>query len=179
MNIGCGDTRMKQVAKIVGIALGIIVLSFLFLWRNNDIGISKKSIEKDARESSNIKDDWECAMDTSDIISAMVFYPKDKSDHSFQIYVNRPGLSFGFFFRSGGDSEAVKNYIAEFTFEGYNDRVFISLNTPQVEKMEIDNGDTIEVIDIDSTKPFAIVLPKNIGDITFFDINENIVDTKQ
>lgn len=168
---------MRRIVKITGAILVIALLLFSYLWFNNDIGISKKFIEKDARGSSKIKDDWKVAMDTSDIMSAMVFYPDDQSDHSFQVYVNRPGLSFGYFFRGGGDIIEVEDYIAEFTVEGYNDRAFISLNTQQVIKAEIDNGNTIETIDIDSTKPFAIVLPKNIGIITFFDVNGNVVDT--
>lgn len=168
---------MKQVAKKAGVVLAGILLLFSFLWFNNDIGVSKNSIEKDARSSSKIKDDWQVAKDTSDTLSAMVFYPEDKSDHSFQIYVNRPGVSFGYFFRGGGDIVEVENYIAEFTVEDYNDRAFISLNTQQVVRMEIDNGNAIETINIDSSKPFAFVFPKNIGNITFLDINNNVVDT--
>lgn len=107
----------------------------------------------------------------------MVFYTEDKLDHSFQIYVNRPGLSFGYFFRAGGNIVEVENYIAEFTVEGYNDRAFVSTNKQNVARMEIDNGNAIEKIIIDSSRPFAYVLPKNIGNITFFDINNNVVDT--
>ena len=90
---------MKRVTKIIGIILGVVLLLFIFLWGNNDIGINKHFIEKEARKSSKIHDDWQVAIDTTDIMSAMVFYPEDKSDHSFQIYVNRSGLSFGYFFR--------------------------------------------------------------------------------
>lgn len=114
---------------------------------------------------------------TSDILSAMVFYPEDKSDHSFQIHVNRPELSFGYFFSDGGDIIEVENYIAEFTIEGYNDKVYISLNRQQILRVEINNGNTIETINIDSFKLFAFVFPKNIGNLTFFDINNNVVNT--
>lgn len=168
---------MKRVLKIIGIIFGVILLLFLFLWGNNDIGIRKRNIEKEARSGSKIDDDWRVAIDTTDIISAMIFYPEDKSDHSFQIYVNRSGLSYGYFFRGGGSIPEVENYITEFTIEGYKDRAFISLNTQQVVKAQIDNGDTIEIIDIDSTKPFSLVLPKGVGYITFFDINDNIIPT--
>lgn len=167
---------MKKELKILGAALGLLLLCFCFLWFNNDIGITKNYIEKDARDLSKISDGWSVAIDTSDIMSAMVFYPEDKSDHSFQVYVNRPGLSFGYFFRGGGDIVEVENYIAEFSIEGYEDRAFISLNTQQVARMEIDNGNNIETVEVESTKPFAFVLAKNIGTVTFFDINENIVE---
>lgn len=177
LNASLRGNKMKRVLKTLGIVLGVLLLLFSFLWFNNYIGISKNSIEKDARCSSKIKDDWQVAMDSSSIMSAMVFYPEDKSDLSYQIYVNHPGLSFGYFFRGGGNSIEIERYIAEFTVEGCEDRAFISLNTQQVVKAEIDNGDKIEIINIDSVKPFVIVISKNIGSITFFDKNNNVIDT--
>ncbi len=66
--------------------------------------------------------------------------------------------------------------IAEYTVEGYNERAFISMNQQQVTQLEIDDGNTIQVLDIDSNKPFAIVLPINAGTITFYDVNGNTVE---
>ena len=40
---------------------------------------------------------------------------------------------------------------------------------------EIDDGNEVQVLDIDSRKPFAIVLPVNAGSITFYDVNGNTV----
>ena len=57
------------------------------------------------------------------------FLPTGKTDHTFSVYVNRPGLSFGYFFRGGGDIVEVDDYIAEFVVEGNNERAFISMNT--------------------------------------------------
>lgn len=34
----------------------------------------------------------------------------------------------------------------------------------------------IEVIEIDSSKPFAVILPRNAGSIRFYDVNGNIVE---
>lgn len=45
MNIGRCGIRMKQAAKIVGVVLGIIVLSFSFLWCNKDIGIRIENVQ--------------------------------------------------------------------------------------------------------------------------------------
>ena len=66
--------------------------------------------------------------------------------------------------------------ICEYTVEGYNERAFISMNQQQVTQLEIDDGNTIQVLDIDSNKPFAIVLPINAGTITFYDVNGNTVE---
>lgn len=170
---------MKKVLKILSIIFAVITICFCTLWFNHDIGINKNHIEQDARGSSKIEDAWMVAIDTTEIMSAMVFYPEDKSDHSYKVYVNRPGTSFGYFFRGGGDVIEVEYYIAECFVENYDDRAFISLNAQQVERMEIDNGNEVKIIEIDSSKPFAYVLAKNSGTVTFFDINENIVEVMQ
>ena len=85
-------------------------------------------------------------------------------------------LSFGYFFLGGGDIVAVDDYIAEFVVEGYTERAFISMNTQNVVRVEIDDGNGVRVIDIDSGKPFAIVLPLNAGDICFYDTIGNAVE---
>ena len=109
-------------------------------------------------------------------MAAYISYPQDKTDHTFSVYVNRPGLSFGYFFRGGGDIAAVDNYIAEFVVEGYNERAFVSMNTQNVARLEIDDGNGVRVIDIENNKPFAIVLPLNAGNICFYDVNGNVVE---
>ena len=110
---------------------------------------------------------------------ALIFYPADKSDHIFSVYVNRPGLSFGYFFRGGGDIANVETHIAEFTVEDFSERAFVSMNQQQVVKMEIDDGNTLQTTAIDPNTPFSFVLPTNIGNITFIDINGNTVETIQ
>lgn len=167
---------MKQGAKTASVLLAAVALALLCMWANHDIGVSKNSLEQDARVLSAVKDGWQMAEDTSDWMSAMVFYPPDKSDHSFQLYVNRPGLSFGYFFRGGGSLAAVETSIAEFTVEGCEDRAFVSLNTQGIVKVEIDSGAAVKEIELDGAKPFAMVLPRNIGWITFLDRDGNAVE---
>lgn len=112
----------------------------------------------------------------SDTMAAYISYPQNMSDHTFSVYVNRPGLSFGYFFRGGGSISGVERGTAEFTVEGYKERAFISMNKQQVARLEIDDGNSIQVIDIESDKPFAIVLPINAGTINFYDANGNTVE---
>lgn len=153
----------------------LIAAIFCFTWLSMDFGIGSNRIEQDARDSGKIPADWSVTIDTSDILSAMVFHPENKSDHDYRVYINRPGLSFGYFFRSGGHIFDIENSIAEISVEGYEEKAFISLNTQNVAKMEIDNGNHTETILIESTKPFAFVLAKNVGAVTFYDIHGNIV----
>ena len=165
--------------RIAKILLGVVLactLFFVFLYGNDDIGKTANSLETDIRSSQKISDDWIVDGSISDTMAAFISYPQDKTDRTFSVYVNRPGLSFGYFFRGGGDIVQVKDYIAEFVIEGYNERAFISMNTQNVVRLEIDDGNNIQVIDIDSGKPFAIVLPINAGSICFYDTNGNVVE---
>ena len=166
----------KTLPKIL---LGVVLacaLFLVFLYANNDIGKTANSLEADIRLSQKILDDWNVDGSISDTMAAFISYPQDKTDHTFSIYVNRPGLSFGYFFLGGGDIVAVDDYIAEFVVERYTERAFISMNTQNVVRVEIDDGNGVRVIDIDSGKPFAIVLPLNAGDICFYDTIGNAVE---
>ena len=166
----------KRFLKIV---IGIVFVCILFvgfLYANNDIGMTSTNLETDIRSSQKIKDDWTLDGSVSNTMAAYISYSQDMSDHTISVYVNRPGLSFGYFFCGGGTLSGIQRGIVEFTVEGYNERAFISMNQQQVQQFEIDDGNTIQVVDIDSNKPFAIVLPINAGNITFYDVNRNTVE---
>jgi len=152
-------------------ALAVGVLYF-----NNDIGVTANRLEADVRSSQKITEDWNVDGSISDTMAAFISYPQDRKDHTFSVYVNRPGLSFGYFFRGGGDIAAVDEGIAEFAVNGYDERAFISMNMQKVERLEIDDGDGMREIDIDSDKPFAVVLPFNAGTVCFYDANGNVVE---
>ena len=165
--------------RFLKIVIGIVFVCILFvgyLYANNDIGVISTNLEADIRSSQKIKDDWTLDGSVSNTMAAYISYPQDKSDHAFSVYVKHPGFSFGYFFRGGGNLSEVQRGIVEFTVEGYNERAFISMNQQQVQQLEIDDGNAIQVIDIDSNKPFAIVLPINAGKITFYDVNRNTVE---
>lgn len=158
--------------------LGVLVACAVFLgylYVDHDFGIRKSALEKDVRSSQKIADDWIVQGDVSDTMAAYISYPEDRSDHTFSVYVNRPGLSFGYFFRGGGSLGEVETSIAAYTVEGYHERAFLSMNAQNVVRLEVDDGNGIRVIDMDSGKPFAIVLPVNAGTVTFYDTNGNAV----
>lgn len=171
-----GD-NMKKAMKYTWAIFAAILVAVLTLFLNNDIGISKADIEKDAR--TNIAEDWQAAEATTETMSAMIFYSDDLDDHTYSLYVNRPGLSFGYFFRAGGSVSETEKYVAEFRIEGYNERAFISMNKQRICKMEINDGDSVKNIEIDSEKPFAFILPVNAGKVTFYDISDNVIKSIQ
>lgn len=51
------------------------------------------------------------------------------------------------------------------------------MNRQQVAKIEIDSGNTVEIIDIDHTKPFAVILPVGLGAIKIYDKDGNMLPT--
>ena len=168
---------MKKIVLKTAIGILLVCSVFVgFLYISSDIGIASGNLETDIRSSQKIKEDWAIDGSVSDTMAAYISYPQDMSDHTFSVYVNRPGLSFGYFFRGGGTLSGIQRGIVEFTVEGYNERAFISMNQQQVQQLEIDDGNTIQVVDIDRNKPFAIVLPINAGNITFYDVNRNTVE---
>lgn len=59
---------------------------------------------------------------------------------------------------------------------GYDERDIISMNAQNIDRLEISDGNSVQVIDVDSSKPFAIVLPTNTGAIAFYDIEGNTVE---
>ena len=72
------------------------------------IGTSAANLESDIRNLQKIPEDWIVEGDVSDTMAAYISYPQDRSDHTFSVYVNRPGLSFGYFFRGGGSLSGVE-----------------------------------------------------------------------
>lgn len=167
---------MRKFGKLfLGIVL-ICVLFFGFLYLNNDIGVSANRLEKDIRALQKIPENWVVNGNISDTMAAFISYPQDKTDHAFSIYVNRPGLSFGYFFRGGGDIVATEKAVAQFLMEGYDECAYVSMNTQNIVRLEIDDGHNVQVIDLDGDKPFAIVLPRNAGEVRFFDGDGNIVE---
>ena len=166
----------KASFKIISAVLCIALLLAAFLYFNNDIGIPKSKIERDIRSSQNIKDSYLTVGDIQDEMAAFISYDKDKSDHIFSVYVNYPYLSFGYFFRGGGSLSIIDRNIASFTLENCSQQAFISMNKQKVNMMEIDDGNSVKKKEIESDKPFAVVLPVNAGIITFYDENGNEVE---
>ena len=164
--------KLKYFSYII--IFSLILLYFYNIW---DIGIIKNRIETDARKAHQIPENWLVAKDTTKSMSALVFYPDDLSRYTLSIYVNRPGLSFGYNFRYGGaGSIEEKSYVQEFRLQGIEDRAFISIDKQYISRVEIDDGTEVKKIDIYSKNPFVIILPINCGHVTFYDLFEKEIE---
>lgn len=167
---------MKNLLRIGGGLLLLVLLTVFNLFINGSFGISQGQIEADARRSQKIPDTWQVAADTSDAMSAMVFYPEDLSESTFSIYVNRGGVSFGYFFRSGGGVAAIDSSVATFSIENCPDFALLSMNRPQISCIELHGGSEIGRISVDPEKPFALVLPGDGSNVTLYDTAGAVVE---
>lgn len=158
---------------------GIVILSvFLFAvsFASDNIGVSPEKLEEDIRYSQKIDDSWTVTGSVYEGMAAYISYPENKSEHTFSVYLKQSGLSYGYFFRAGGSIGEIDDGIKEFTFEGCNELALISMNKQKIARLEIDNGIEIKNIELDSEKPFAIVLSKTVGELRFYDANGSAVE---
>ena len=165
---------MKIKKEHLGIAFLVTLSLFIFIKSTSVIGITAGNLEKDARVSQKIDDNWDVSKSTTKHIGAMLFYNNTHDEFIFSIYLNRPDFSFGYFFATGVVSGGIDDSIRELTY-GSNGSVLISMNTKKVAKIELNNDSDVTTINIDSTKPFVVVLPCNYGEMTLFDLNGNVV----
>ena len=173
-------TRVWQYAVKAGASILFVVLMLFGILHLGDcFGVSASQLKSDIRRGQKIDSSWVTEGEVSGEMAVFISYPLDKSDHTYSIYINRPGFSFGYFFRRGGDVVEMEKYIAEYRLDGYNERAFVSMNQQKAARLMYDDGDSIQVIDIDSKKPFAFVLPVSSGNVMFYDEAGNVVETCQ
>ena len=179
---------MKKILPKILLAFVFVLTLFLgFRFANIGIdaviqfdpGIPASRLEADIRKEQKIPDTWTVEGTASDTMAAYVSYSQDKAAHTASIYVDRPGISSGYFFRFGGPASTASRDITAFTVNGYNEAAFVSMNTKQVFQVEIGDGNNIRVINIDPDKPFAIILPLDEGSICFYNSDGKIIDYRQ
>ena len=162
----------KILFGICAIGMMLIIINFIV----NDIGVSESNIVADIQVQQYLPDDWITLGEISDEMVAYISYSPDKSDYTYSLYINPSGLSIGYFFRAGGDLMGIGKYIQGFSLKDYSEIAFISMNELDVERVEIKKDNKVEILELDSSDPFAIVLSKSAENITFFDKNNNVVD---
>ena len=162
----------KILFGICAISMMLIIINFIV----NDIGVSESNIVADIQVQQYLPDDWITLGEISDEMVAYISYSPDKSDYTYSLYINPSGLSIGYFFRAGGDLMGIGKYIQGFSLKDYSEIAFISMNELDVERVEIKKDNKVEILELDSSDPFAIVLSKSAENITFFDKNNNVVD---
>lgn len=151
-----------------------VLIGGFAVWNNT--GVYKNNIEQDARSSQNIDDDWIVLQNSSDEIYAMLFYPNEKDDHTFSIYINRKGFSFGYYFASGGSSWGVSGMVRKYDFEyaDIDDVVYISNNQEKATSYQLTDGERIIITPLNGEEPFVII-ESGDWEISFYNDNGELV----
>ncbi len=168
----------KQVSSIVALLI-VVGVVMMFLFANGDIGHPKAKLEQEMRQSQHIAEDWKTVGVASHDLAAYISYPDTKETHVFSIYVNRPGLSFGWFFRGGGTLSAIDRGILEAHLEEGKQHAFLSMNHAGVVRVEIDDGTEVKTVELEPEEPFVLVLPTDAGNITFYAADGTIVEPEK
>lgn len=163
----------KNVLKKIFLIFIVAALAVLLLY--GDIGIPAWRLKSDIRSSQAIPKDWIVDGSVSDSMAAYLSYPDGGGDCTFSVYVNEPGLSFGYLFRAGGSFPTHATTVIAFMQKECEERAFASMNRQKVAKVKIESMDFAEVREIDSRKPFVMVLPVGF-DVYFYDVNGNLVE---
>lgn len=168
---------MKNIGKYLGVLAGFMLLILIFLYNNSAIGTYKTNVEKDARVSQRIPDNWQVSKVETKSISSMLFYDDSREKYKVSIYVNNQGFSFGYFFRYGAAGENVNDALV-LKMKGFDEKIYMSMNKQQIAKIEINTSNGVETMEIDNSKPFTIILPANSEILKMYDINGDIVESK-
>ncbi len=157
----------KKKAAFALLIIPILVATLpLFVYLDSKIGlISDEAIIEDAIDERVIYD-YEYAR--TENVAAALLYGSDIEGSSYDIYVNRDGFSFGYFFRAGGSSSSVDRGVERFTTEQFEDAVYISMNSDSIVRIEIEAEDDVKTeIEVEAGEPFVYIFDKS-DEVRFF-----------
>ena len=123
------------------------------------------------RESQDIPDDWTVQTSAGDTTAAGIAYAPDHSDYSFSLYIDRGTHRFfttGWFGLMGGSLFEISDFVAALTVNDCPETAYISMNAEKIDRAVIDSGTETHTIELDGSQPFALVLPRNSGSVTFY-----------
>ena len=162
----------NKVLFIVGMLTIVCLVLGICLYGN--VGISAKAVEKDARKSQQVDTSWQVIQKKDKKLIAMLFYDKSKKNHTFSIYQNWDGYSFGYFFVSGGGSGDIELDVDAFPC-GNKGIVIMSMNKQKIARMIIEWNNQTKTVNIDDKNPFVQIVPPNCKNIILYDVDGKIV----
>ena len=162
--------KLRILLRIALVLLLVCGVTVGVLYANRDIGIPTDQLEQDMR-TDHIPDDWTVQTSAGDTTAAGIAYAPDHSDYVFALYTDRSTHRFfttGWFFTMSGSLFEISDFVAAFTVNDRPETAYISMNAEKIDRAVIDSGIETRTIELDSTQPFALVLPRNRGSVTFY-----------
>ena len=162
--------KLRILLRIALVLLLVCGVTVGVLYANRDIGIPTDQLEQDMR-TGHIPDDWTVQISAGDTTAAGIAYAPDHSDYVFALYTDRSTHRFfttGWFFTMSGSLFEISDFVAAFTVDDRPETAYISMNAEKIDRAVIDSGTETRTIALDSTQPFALVLPRSSGSVTFY-----------
>lgn len=133
------------------------------------LGVRPLRVSTDAQKNLKIEQSWWSREDSNARLSAGVFYDYDNAPlhGTWYYYVNRPGFSFGYFFRKSGKLTRDEG-ICRVDCGSYG-TAYVSLNARQVAKIVRDDGTKPKTQKISPYHPFVVVSQKHDCAFRFYD----------
>ena len=157
--------KLRILLRIALVLLLVCGVTVGVLYANRDIGIPTDQLEQAMRESQDIPDDWTVQTSAGDTTAAGIAYAPDHSDYVFALYIDRDTHRFfttGWFLTIGGSLFEISDFVAALTVNDCPETAYISMNAV------IDSGTETRTIALDGSQPFALVLPRSSGSVTFY-----------
>ena len=140
---------MKRVLRYTLPAVALLALTALLLWFRGDIGIPRSRIAADVR--ADLPAGALLQAEYGEKLAAVLV--ETEGEPALRVYVNRPGLSFGWFFRYGGSAPAGRAVC----FTGAGERLCAAGYGHGIVSVEIGGENPLPVPE----GPFVLVLPAN------------------
>ena len=155
--------RARAVLLLIAVLIALICIWLI----TSPPCVTRSRIEADARSSQHIPANYQVVQGASDTTATLLFYDDTADSHVVSIYLNHSGLNFGYHFHAGGSLGSIADSVASFSPDGY-DTALVSMNRQQVARIELESDGGVQTIPLDSSKPFAVVIPRGSGQITLY-----------
>lgn len=165
----------RSLIRIVSIISTVFILILLLGISKSRIGISASEMEEIARRNVPSDENWESAMYYGDDAVVVLLYDQERVKYSFYVFEKRTEwFSSGYFlgFSVVGARIYTPNRIIEYDYDGEHS-VYVSMNDPKIKTIKAwDKNDMIN-IEVDSQKPFVVLLPEKCDSMKYYDEDEN------
>lgn len=159
----------KRDVRTLVIVFAAILIALGVLWKCGVFGVRGDRVTADAQKSMEIARSWSAVEDGNAKQVTGIFYDYDQAPLKgiCYCYVNRPGVSCGFFFRQSCKLDRDMG-IRKLDLGQYG-AAYVSLNSQQVAKAIRDDGTKPVTKSVSPYSPFVIVSEKRDCAFHFYD----------
>lgn len=159
----------KRDKRTLILVFAAVLIALSVLWKCGVFGVRGDRVTADAQKSMEIARSWSAVEAGNAKQVTGIFYDYDQAPLKgiCYCYINRPGVSYGFFFRQSGNLDRDMG-IRKLDLGQYG-AAYVSLNSQQVAKVIRDDGTKPVTKSVSPYSPFVIVSEKHDCAFRFYD----------